>query len=114
MNRRTVAIATVLFLVDVACFVAFAIVRPADTTYLNQRDVASGSGSEVFEYTGHPSTYIAARPLYGWNSWHGGEESWVKPLRVMSSFVVPDRTVLHPVDERARIFHSEELFLSRL
>jgi hypothetical protein len=74
-------VAIVLVILNYAAFAAFLILRPSEAPVLERKDILRSAG--VFELSSaDPSSYIAARPLYSWNEWHGGERVWVKAIEI--------------------------------
>lgn len=49
--------------------------------WLDELEAARRPGAILLN-TAAPRMYLAERPLYGWNEWHGGEETWVKAIEV--------------------------------
>ena len=74
---------TVLVLINYAFFAAFLTFRPSEEAILHSKDVRWAAGH--FEWnSAAPWTYIAARPLYNWTEWHGGELTWIKAVEVLN------------------------------
>ena len=82
MNWRHVAV-----IVSIANWVAFAAFLAIRTPSVDARAESEFvAGGMTFEPTasGHPVAYIAARPLYTWNSWHGGESVIIKVIELVN------------------------------
>jgi hypothetical protein len=66
-------------------FAYFMAVRPAGISDESQLDIARTTGGAiVFRSSSEPINYIAERPLYSWNAWHGGELLFVKILEILN------------------------------
>ena len=76
-------IALLLVLLNYLAFGAFIILRPSAAQHLHEQDAAWVRG-EFMLNSADPLTYLAARPLYQWNEWHGGEYLSVKVLECMN------------------------------
>jgi hypothetical protein len=88
-------ITAALILVNYIAFASFIALRPSRAAHLHEKDAALARG-ELSMSTADPFTYIAARPLYNWSEWHGGERLAVKLLEVanlpallMAGFLTP-------------------------
>jgi hypothetical protein len=81
MPRRTLRLAAVLFAINCVGFITFMIERPSGEHILRKIDTGEAAGWLTVG-SGAPWAYIAARPLFTWNKWHGGESRWVKVLEV--------------------------------
>jgi len=71
-----------LCVVNWVAFLAFLIVR--DPAIEPQREIGYSAGDETFQPlpSGHARSHIAGRPLDTWNSWHGGESTFVKATEI--------------------------------
>ena len=84
MNRRVTAI--LLCGINWAVLVLFIVARQPSITHEEERDLTRRSESPyIFRDSGDPLTHIAGRPLYSWNSWHGGEDAWVQAAEVANA-----------------------------
>jgi hypothetical protein len=70
-----------LLLANYIAFALFVAVRPPRIEHLRELDRASASGMFMMS-SAEPITHLAARPLYSWSRWHGGERWWVKIVEV--------------------------------
>ena len=84
MNRRVLIVAAIAFVANCVGFAAFLVLRPSQAALLHGHDIEWRSGSFSFS-SGGPLGYVAARPLYQWNEWHGGERRWVKGLEIVNA-----------------------------
>lgn len=66
-------------------FLAFIATREPRITNEYERDLDRAGSTFIFRTSAEPLTHIAARPLYGWTSWHGGERWWVKVAEIMNA-----------------------------
>ena len=74
-------VALLFVLVNWLAFAAFIVHRPSAESELRRKDARRADG--YFELSSaDPYAYIAARPLYNWSEWHGGERTWVKVIEV--------------------------------
>jgi hypothetical protein len=80
--RRAVIFVTPCVLNWLICAV-FMIARPPATALLDEREHAQQMGAFTVS-SGDPFMFIAERPLYQWNEWHGGEATWVKVSEVLN------------------------------
>jgi hypothetical protein len=77
-KRARVGIA--LLIVHWAICTMFLILRPVEHGgWLDHKEQAREQGMFTMS-SGEPLLYVAGRPLYQWNTWHGGEQLWVKIL----------------------------------
>lgn len=82
MRGRRVAVILSLCIVNWTGFAGFLVTR--EPYIHHEKELDSGEVMASF-YSGEPLTHIAGRPLYSWNSWHGGESLFVKVLEVFNS-----------------------------
>lgn len=68
-----------LLLANYVAFGAFIALRPSEAARLHEKDREYRRGYLSMS-SADPYTYIAARPLYNWSEWHGGERVAVKLL----------------------------------
>lgn len=71
-----------LCIINWAAFSAFLIARKP--VIESQREIGYSAGNTTFQPlpSGHPRSHIAGRPLHTWNSWHGGESTFVKVTEI--------------------------------
>ena len=74
-------VALLLVFVNWLVFATFLAQRPSAESELRRKDALMAAGHFEFS-TADPWSYIAARPLYNWSEWHGGERTWVKLTEV--------------------------------
>jgi hypothetical protein len=72
-----------LLLANYLAFALFLALRPSAAEYLRAKDEAAQRGEFTLS-DADPDTFIAGRPLYNWNEWHGGERLGVKVLEVVN------------------------------
>jgi hypothetical protein len=70
-----------LLLANYLGFALFLVLRPSAAEYLRAKDEALHRG-EFTVSDADPTCFIAGRPLYDWQPWHGGESMGVKVLEV--------------------------------
>jgi hypothetical protein len=63
---------------------AFLAVRPAGISLLDEREMMRREPGVFFANSADPIMFIADRPLYQWNKWHGGEAAWVKVVEALN------------------------------
>jgi hypothetical protein len=73
-----------LLALNLAGCVAFLLVRAPGIPFIEERERMRRSPGDIFLISGDAYTFIANRPLRSWNTWHGGEELWVRTIEVLN------------------------------
>ncbi len=82
MPKKTLPL--ILVTLHVAACIAFLALREPRIAFLAERERERREAGYFFIISRDPYTFIAERPLYTWNEFHGGEETWVKALEVVN------------------------------
>lgn len=82
-NRRAAILLGACVANWVVCAV-FLLQRPAGITLIGERERMRRDTGAFFFYSADPLMFIAERPLYQWNQWHGGEVTWIKVVEVLN------------------------------
>ena len=96
VKLHVVRLALPLLLANYVAFGVFLALRPSAADRLREKDSASERG-EFSISSADPYTYIAARPLYNWSEWHGGEHPTVKMLEIANLPALLAASSLTPV-----------------
>ena len=62
----------------------FLMQRPAGISFIEERERMRRDAGAFFINSADPQMFIAERPLYQWNKWHGGEVTWIKVVEVLN------------------------------
>jgi hypothetical protein len=71
-------------LVNLLACVFFLVFRPAGISSIEERELMRREPGMFFVNSADPRTFVAERPLYQWNEWHGGEATWVKVVETLN------------------------------
>src|SRR5947207_770139 len=78
-----IALAFVPFIINCIACMVFLLVRPPASSLIEDRESAQAVGALSLS-SADPYMLIAERPLRQWNTWHGGESTWVKIIEVLN------------------------------
>ena len=62
----------------------FLLQRPAGISFIDEREKMRRDAGTFFINSADPQMFIAERPLYRWNRWHGGEAMAIKVVEFLN------------------------------
>ena len=73
-----------LCMVNWTLFLLFLTLREPRIDHADELEASWPHQNQTFRTPGRARLHIAARPLYDWNQWHGGESFLVKSIEVVN------------------------------
>jgi hypothetical protein len=90
----------ILCVVNWISFLIFLFARPPIVVGEMERDLRRSGTSVVFRQVDDVAFHIAGRPVYAWNSWHGGEKMWIRTVELLNAPALALARLLSPTATR--------------